>query len=166
MNPSQIKGAIALIISQTDYGENKAKEKLLEWNYDYMSVIKEYLNPNFNKKKTKKNTKSINQRTMTEIRCFMDNVNKGYNERKEKEEFIKKKELEYKKKIYAEFLKQKAKYPDCKFDPPKINTCKKECQNPMCPGELSKDNTLYKKDNSHVENKKISETVPELIEIE
>jgi hypothetical protein len=36
----------------------------------------------------------------------------------------------------------------------------------MCPGELSKDNTLYKKDNSHVENKKISETVPELIEIE
>ena len=99
MNPSQIKGAIALIISQTDYGENKAKEKLLEWNYDYMSVIKEYLNPNFNKKKTKKNTKSINQRTMTEIRCFMDNVNKGYNERKEKEEFIKKKELEYKKKI-------------------------------------------------------------------
>ena len=44
-------GAISLIISQTNYTEEEAKNKLEEWNGNYINVIKEYLNPNFKKKK-------------------------------------------------------------------------------------------------------------------
>ena len=44
-------GAIALIKSQTNYNYEEAKEKLEKWDGNYMNVIKEYLNPNFNKKK-------------------------------------------------------------------------------------------------------------------
>ncbi len=52
MNPNQrYDGAIALIKSQTNYTEEQASEKLKEWKGNYMNVIKEYLNPNFNKKK-------------------------------------------------------------------------------------------------------------------
>ena len=45
---------IKIIMSQTDYSEEKATEKLHEWNDDYMNVIREYLNPKFQEKKPKK----------------------------------------------------------------------------------------------------------------
>ena len=64
-------GAISLIMSQTDYNEDKAKEKLEKWEGNYMNVIKEYLNPNFNKKKESNKGKSTNEKMMFEIRNFM-----------------------------------------------------------------------------------------------
>lgn len=145
MDAKRMTGAIALIVSQTNYKEDEAKEKLIEWKYDYMSVIKEYLNPNFNKKEKKEPVKSLNQRTMKEIRHFMDDVNRGYTKRKKREEYLKLKEQEYKHKIYQQFLNEKKKHPNCRFDPPKINTCDKDCKNPLCPGELSQDNKVYSK---------------------
>ena len=48
------KGAIALIKTQTNYTEDEAKEKLEKWNGNYMNVIKEYLNPNFQIKRENK----------------------------------------------------------------------------------------------------------------
>ena len=78
-------GAIALIKSQTNYTEKEAKEKLEKWEGKYMNVIKEYLNPNFNKKR-KENKKSNNEKMMYEIRNFMDTANTGYLKRKEEEE--------------------------------------------------------------------------------
>ena len=45
------KELIELIIRQTNYYENLANEKLKEWDGNYEYVIKEYLNPNFQKKK-------------------------------------------------------------------------------------------------------------------
>ena len=49
MNQQQrYEGAIALIKSQTNYTEEEAKVKLEKWEGNYMNVIKEYLNPNFN----------------------------------------------------------------------------------------------------------------------
>ena len=55
MNQSErYKGAIALIKSQTNYSEKEAVEKLEEWEGDYMKVMKEYLNHDFQKKKVKK----------------------------------------------------------------------------------------------------------------
>ena len=70
MNTAQrYNGAIALIKSQTNYSEEEAKIRRARWNY--MNVIKEYLNPNFrNKKQLLK--KSVNERMMYEIRNFMD----------------------------------------------------------------------------------------------
>ena len=72
---------IKIIMSQTNYDKEKAEEKYNQWNGDYISVIKEYLNPNFQNKKvdTKKNT--VNQQMMIEIRNFMDDVNTKYDQR-------------------------------------------------------------------------------------
>ena len=56
-----------------------------EWDNDYELVIKEYLNPNFMKKKEKKKELSLNQKIMGEIRDFMDECNVSYdNKRKER----------------------------------------------------------------------------------
>ena len=71
---------IKIIISQTNYTEEEAENKYNEWKGDYMSVIKEYLNPNFQKKKCTKK-KTVNQQMMTEIRTFMDDVNTKYDKR-------------------------------------------------------------------------------------
>ena len=82
MNSNQrYSGAIALIKSQTNYTEEEAKEKLEKWEGNYIKVIKEYLNPNFDKKKDS-NKKSTNEKMMYEIRNFMDTANAGYLKRK------------------------------------------------------------------------------------
>tara|TARA_B100001758_G_scaffold247434_1_gene265252 strand:- start:15773 stop:16033 length:261 start_codon:yes stop_codon:yes gene_type:complete len=72
---------IKIIMSQTDYSEEKATEKLHEWNDDYMNVIREYLNPKFQEKKPKK-IKSVNQEMMSQIRNYMDNIATEYEKRK------------------------------------------------------------------------------------
>ena len=132
-------GAIALIKSQTNYNDEEAKEKLEKWEGNYMNVIKEYLNPNFNKKKIEKK-RTTNENMMCEIRNFMDNAHAGYLKRKEEE----KKKTEYLKKVYDKFLKVKSEYPDCKYNPPKIISCDTNCKNPLCPGELLPDNSYSK----------------------
>ena len=71
---------VELIRNQTNYTNDEIIEKLKLWNNDYLSIIKEYLNPNFQKKKCTKK-KTVNQQMMTEIRVFMDNVNTGYDKR-------------------------------------------------------------------------------------
>lgn len=126
-------GAIALIKSQTNYTEEEAKEKLEKWEGNYMNVIKEYLNPNFNKKK-EGNKKSTNEKMMYEIRNFMDTANAGYLKRKEEEE----EKTEYLKKVYEKFLEVKKQYPTCKYIPPGVLTCDSNCPNHLCPGELLK----------------------------
>ena len=71
---------INLVISQTAYDRENAIKKLEKWDGDYIKVVKEYLNPNFQEKK--KEEKTTNQMMMTSIRNFMDDVYKGYEERK------------------------------------------------------------------------------------
>ena len=133
MNQEQrYEGAIALIKSQTNYTEDEAKEKLEKWNGNYMNVIKEYLNPNFNIKMEKKDNRSINQKVMGEIRDFMDTATMDFKKRKEAEE----KKQAYLKRVYAQFLEVKNQHPSCKYDPPRILTCDTNCPNPLCPGEL------------------------------
>ena len=135
-------GAIALIKTQTNYTDDKAKEKLENWDGNYMNVIKEYLNPNFQEKKKPTSNKSVNEKMMFEIRNFMDTANADFLRRKKME----KNKQEEMKKIYAEFLKKKEEFPDCKYNPPNCITCLATCNNPMCPGEALGDNK-YKKDN-------------------
>ena len=125
-------GALALIKSQTNYTEAEAMEKLEKWDGSYMDVIKEYLNPNFNVKVIGKDTRSTNEKMMTEIRDFMDTASQGFLRRKAEEE----KKQEYLKNVYAKFLEVKKGYPNCKYDPPGILTCDTNCLNPLCPGEL------------------------------
>ena len=74
---------IPIVCSQTNYTKEEAENKLEEWNGDYIKVIKEYLNPNFEKKKKKEPIKSVNQQIMTEIRNFCDKQMSDYQKRKE-----------------------------------------------------------------------------------
>ena len=66
---------IKIIKSQTNYDNDKAKSKLEEWKGDYMNVIREYLNPKFNERKKEKEI-PVNQKIMSEIRNFMDDINR------------------------------------------------------------------------------------------
>tara|TARA_B100000902_G_C27272137_1_gene896838 strand:- start:778 stop:1140 length:363 start_codon:yes stop_codon:yes gene_type:complete len=88
---------INLIRSQTNYNETEALEKLTHWNNDYLKVIKEYLNPDFEKKKEIKK-QSTNQRVMKEIRSFMDNSSQKYINKKNN---IETNEDKLKKEIYT-----------------------------------------------------------------
>jgi len=72
------ENVIKLIKNQTNYTDEEALEKLKIWNNDYLSVIKEYLNPEFKKNKKEEKKKSTNQMMMTEIRNFMDKSSKSY----------------------------------------------------------------------------------------
>ena len=95
----------ALIQRQTDYTEEQAIKKLEEWNNDYLKVIKEYLNPEFqNKKEKKKENVSKNQMIYGEIRDFMDDVNKQQLWRKRRKEALERKKTAYIN--YIEKMKQ------------------------------------------------------------
>lgn len=81
--------AFKIVKCQTNYNDDEIKEKLEEHNGDYIPVIKEYMNitPE-NSAVNKYNTRtdqSVNQKIYSNIRTFMDDVIKGYNERKELE---------------------------------------------------------------------------------
>ena len=82
------KEVINLVMRQTDYTEEQTKEKLKQWNNNYINVIKEYLNPNFNKKEIKKSTKTLNQQMMGEIRTFMDDVYIKFENRKRYKQYV------------------------------------------------------------------------------
>lgn len=84
-NSEKFKSCIKIIISQTNYDEKKATEKLIKYNEDFIKVIKEYLNPNFNKKKPiEKITKdNVNQIIITQIRDFKDKQDRTYLSKKE-----------------------------------------------------------------------------------
>lgn len=92
---------VEMIMRQTNYDKVLATKKLIEWNNNYMNVIREYMNPSFEKKKEIKK-KSVQQNVISEIRKFMDNVSLGHEERKE----IKKKEEEEKRKKQEELKKR------------------------------------------------------------
>ena len=75
-NNIRLNKTIDLICRQTDYTKEKALEKYLEWDKNYINVIKEYMNPDFEKKR-KPVVKTLNQQIMTEIRNFCNNIRKN-----------------------------------------------------------------------------------------
>jgi len=91
---------VKLIMSQTNYDRDLALQKLEEWNNNYINVIKEYLNPNFQKTNEKKKL-SNNQKIITSIRNFMDKASINYEKRKLYMEFLKRK-----KQMEAEIIRE------------------------------------------------------------
>ncbi len=79
---------VKLVISQTDYDEEKALERLVYWKGNYLNVIKEYLNPEFNKKVEVEDERSTNQKMMSGYRDFMDDVYNKFHRRKKHNEKI------------------------------------------------------------------------------
>ena len=87
---------IELIMRQTDYTEEVARIKLEYWKNNYLHVIKEYMNPNFQDKlKTPPPSSTKNQMIYGEIRNFMDDVNKQQLQRKRRAEHLEKQKAAY-----------------------------------------------------------------------
>lgn len=97
------KALIDLIMRQTDYDEETANIKLAQWNNNYLNVIKEYMNPNFQEKPQEEKKTTKNQMIYGEIRNFMDDVNRQALWRKRQ-----KIQMEKKREAYMAYLKQQA----------------------------------------------------------
>lgn len=106
---------IKIIMSQTNYDKETAEKKLQEWNNDFIKVIKEFLNPNFQEKEKKRQKEknkvvSLNQSIMRELRHFKDKQNSQYDQYKKYRDYLKKEQeiLELNKHLkQQELLKQK-----------------------------------------------------------
>lgn len=82
------KEVINLVMRQTDYTEEEAIDRLKKWNNNYINVIKEYLNPDFDQPTQKSKPKTLNQQMMGEIRQFMDDVYVKFENRKKYNQYI------------------------------------------------------------------------------
>ena len=80
---------IGIVMRQTTYSFKEAAIKLQEFNGEPVDVIKDFMGAT-NTKIKKEIPKTTNQMVFSEIRNFMDDVNKGYNNRKQRAEQIKK----------------------------------------------------------------------------
>ena len=107
---------ISMILRQTDYDKETATKKLKEWNNDYISVIKEFMNPKFKTEHEMKPVKSVNQNVMGEIRNFMDGVNKQYEYRKSVSEWQKHRQAQFvmacRQKLAKQIAIVKENWPD------------------------------------------------------
>ena len=83
INKEKEKELIQIIIRQTDYTEEIAREKLLENKYDTILVIKKYMGFDDKKPDT---IKSVNQEIYKQLRHRLDGNMRNYQERVEKGE--------------------------------------------------------------------------------
>jgi hypothetical protein len=67
------------IMSQTIYSEPEAREKLREFNGDFMKVLKDYMG--IPDKKENKQIKSVNQEIYKQLRHTLDQTMKEYREK-------------------------------------------------------------------------------------
>jgi hypothetical protein len=81
---SLIDEKIQMVMRQTDYNEDSAREKLLEHSYDEIATIKSYLG--INVKKEPEKVKSINQEIYKQLRNKLDSNMQDYKVRVEKGE--------------------------------------------------------------------------------
>ena len=80
---------VGVVMRQTTYTFKEAAMKLQEFDGEPVDVIKDFLGTANIKVKPEK-SKTTNQMVFSEIRNFMDDVNRGYNNRKNRAEQIKK----------------------------------------------------------------------------
>ena len=80
----QIEEKVQIVIRQTDYTEEVAREKLQDFNYDHLKVIRCYLG--LTEKKALPQVKSVNQEIYKQLRARLDDNMRDYNVRKERGE--------------------------------------------------------------------------------
>jgi hypothetical protein len=80
----QIDGKIQIVMTQTDYTEIKAREKLAEFKLDEIAVIRDYFGITEIKKQSK--ISSVNQEIYKQLRGHLDGAMKNYRERVDKDE--------------------------------------------------------------------------------
>jgi ribosomal silencing factor RsfS len=79
---NKIDDKIQIIMRQTDYSEEKSREKLGEFKFDEMAVIRDYFG--ISEKKTTKHVTSVNQEIYKQLREHLDGAMRNYRERVEK----------------------------------------------------------------------------------
>jgi hypothetical protein len=77
-NNDDIEKHLKLVMSQTNYTEDEARNKLKQFNSDYMKVLKDYMNLDVNKKEMK--IKSVNQEMFKQMRNHLDSSMREYRE--------------------------------------------------------------------------------------
>jgi hypothetical protein len=82
-NNNENQEKIQMILRQTDFSEEDAKNKLKEFNYDHIQVIKSYLGIT---EKKEPPIKTVNQEIYKQIRYRLDSNMREYNLRKERDE--------------------------------------------------------------------------------
>jgi hypothetical protein len=80
----QIESKIQIVMRQTDYTKEIAREKLGEFNFDEVSVIRNYFG--ITEKKEPEKIKSVNQAIYKQIRGHLDGAMRNYRERVDKGE--------------------------------------------------------------------------------
>jgi hypothetical protein len=80
----QIESKVQMIIRQTDYSEDKAREKLQHFNYNELNVIKDYMG--ITEKKAPAKITSVNQAIYKELRTYLNSAMSDYHERVDKGE--------------------------------------------------------------------------------
>jgi hypothetical protein len=77
---NMIHKMIEMVTRQTTYTYEEAKSKVIEHNFDFTKVVREYMGIT---KKEEINTKSVNQQIYTEIRDLMDTAASSYRYKQE-----------------------------------------------------------------------------------
>ena len=70
---------VSIVMSQTNYTQEEAIEKLKLFNCDYMMVIRDYMG--IPEKKSEPKVKSVNQEVFRQIRMTLDSSMKTYREK-------------------------------------------------------------------------------------
>lgn len=83
---NQLEEKIQIILRQTDYSEDIAKDKLQEFNYDHIAVVKAFFGITEKKEPV---ISSVNQEIYRQIRYKLDSNMREYNKRKEIEDSMK-----------------------------------------------------------------------------
>ena len=84
MSPDSLSNNIDIILRQTNFSEEEAREKLVEHNNDYVAVIKEYLG--VKQQAPKPEIKSVNQEIYKQMRFKLDSAMRDYAVRKDNNE--------------------------------------------------------------------------------
>lgn len=79
----EIEDKVQIVLRQTDYTETTTREKLKEFDYDHLKVIRNYLG--LTEKKALP-VKSVNQEIYKQLRSRLDDNMRDYNARKERGE--------------------------------------------------------------------------------
>lgn len=80
----QIECKVNMIIRQTDYNDEKAIEKLKQFDFNEISVIKDYMG--ITEKKEQPKISSLNQAIYKQLRNHLDGAMSNYRERVDKGE--------------------------------------------------------------------------------
>ena len=74
----EISNMCGIVSRQTNYTIDEIKDKLIEYDYVYMDVIKEYMGV---KKEKPKPIKSLNQEIYRQIRIKLDDATRDFNKK-------------------------------------------------------------------------------------